>query len=541
MKRKLLLLAGFAALSLTGCATRGPLTLECERFGDYHAPIPRPPIIESIVSDANDPGGITIDASQLTSIYSDDAVGTFVKKMAPNLGLSFSTSNATLTDFGAADSPVTISGDILMLSGGGHWGAYGAGFLRAMHQKDADQFPKFEMVTGVSTGSLQSLFIAAAQSTGNYSYWLSELQQQYSPEKENEIVNRGGFFDALTKGSLAGLKPLRHRIETALCENLETASCSLIDALVPEKNTNMPPLVLVGFVHAKSGEIMMAPLNVIAMQELEREGRSEIENYRSAQQCLTSVLMASSAVPFQFQQVKVAAQAEENNDEENDTSLRSEAYLDGGVRQSVFIPFVEKFHKISSNANLFLSDIEESKIEEDSTTSGNKITIDDQRNIYVLRNGPTTVRPDSSPNKKADALTAALRSYSIIVNEVEVSSIAAIRLQHPTGNLFLTTADGYAGTPTDSNKEDNDLVQQSDLPNCRREHEAVGKRMFDPTFMKCLIKFGTAKGYRSNSSRWIKVAPIEFPKKPEAGDLKKCRGVDNATCSETTDTEGTRP
>jgi len=51
----------------------------------------------------------------------------------------------------------TPSIDILALSGGGDWGAYGAGFLRAWSQFPTDDpraMPEFDLITGISTGAL---------------------------------------------------------------------------------------------------------------------------------------------------------------------------------------------------------------------------------------------------------------------------------------------------------------------------------------------------------------------------------------------------
>lgn len=46
--------------------------------------------------------------------------------------------------------------DILMLSGGGQNGAYGAGFLKAWKGRSDGGMPDFDLVTGVSTGALQA-------------------------------------------------------------------------------------------------------------------------------------------------------------------------------------------------------------------------------------------------------------------------------------------------------------------------------------------------------------------------------------------------
>ncbi len=48
--------------------------------------------------------------------------------------------------------------DILVLSGGGQNGAYGAGFMRGWKTRPDAPMPTFDLVTGISTGSLQSPF-----------------------------------------------------------------------------------------------------------------------------------------------------------------------------------------------------------------------------------------------------------------------------------------------------------------------------------------------------------------------------------------------
>jgi len=48
--------------------------------------------------------------------------------------------------------------DILLLSGGGQSGAFGAGFLRGWRARAADPMPTFDLVTGISAGALQAPF-----------------------------------------------------------------------------------------------------------------------------------------------------------------------------------------------------------------------------------------------------------------------------------------------------------------------------------------------------------------------------------------------
>jgi len=46
--------------------------------------------------------------------------------------------------------------DVLMLSGGGQNGAFGVGFLRGWNARTVSPMPRFDLVTGISTGSLQA-------------------------------------------------------------------------------------------------------------------------------------------------------------------------------------------------------------------------------------------------------------------------------------------------------------------------------------------------------------------------------------------------
>jgi len=48
--------------------------------------------------------------------------------------------------------------DVLLLSGGGQHGAFGAGFLMGWSEREDDPMPEFDVVTGISTGALLSPF-----------------------------------------------------------------------------------------------------------------------------------------------------------------------------------------------------------------------------------------------------------------------------------------------------------------------------------------------------------------------------------------------
>lgn len=51
------------------------------------------------------------------------------------------------------------SADILLLSGGGQNGAYGAGFVRGWRERSGTPMPQFDLITAISTGALQAPFV----------------------------------------------------------------------------------------------------------------------------------------------------------------------------------------------------------------------------------------------------------------------------------------------------------------------------------------------------------------------------------------------
>lgn len=106
--------------------------------------------------------------------------------------------------------------------------------------------------------------------------------------------------------------------------------------------------------------------------------------------------------------------------------------------------------------------------------------------MYVLRNGPTTSVENTAVNSVEDAIEQAMRACELLVNELEVGSIASLRLANPYGPIFLSTADGSEnreflrpGAPEDSPRR----------PGCDKNGE-----MFDPEFMVCLQNFGVRRG-----------------------------------------------
>ena len=104
-------------------------------------------------------------------------------------------------------SAATSPPEYLVLSGGSQHGAFGAGFFYGM-----PSVPSYDVVTGVSTGSLQASTIKPGTSNPG------DLALAYSIAKEGDIVtpNKGGFLGGLAAGAMANFGPLRARLHAAL-------------------------------------------------------------------------------------------------------------------------------------------------------------------------------------------------------------------------------------------------------------------------------------------------------------------------------------
>ncbi len=95
--------------------------------------------------------------------------------------------------------------EILALSGGGADGAFGAGVLRGW--SESGHRPRFDIVTGVSTGALMSVFAFLGP---RYDDILEDL---YTRTNNSRIYRRKPLLAGLTGASMYDYTPLKHEIE----------------------------------------------------------------------------------------------------------------------------------------------------------------------------------------------------------------------------------------------------------------------------------------------------------------------------------------
>jgi hypothetical protein len=194
---------------------------------------------------------------------------------------------------------------MLALSAGGPYGAFGAGFLNGWSTQTAPGRARpaaFDVVTGVSAGALLATqaFLGPAEDEA--------LARQYTEIATADILRRRPLLAALFGDALFDTKPLRATLERSVTPALldRIAAATAVD---PE--TGLPTrflLVLAG--NIDSGRPRIFDLGAIAR---EREDPTRVERYVDA-------LMAPAAIPVAFPPVFVAG----------------DMHADGGTRLGLF-------------------------------------------------------------------------------------------------------------------------------------------------------------------------------------------------------------
>ncbi len=109
--------------------------------------------------------------------------------------------------------------DVLYLSGGGQHGAYGVGFMRGWKARSDEPMPTFDLVTGVSTGALQSSLALLGTAAA-----LDTLDQMYGRTALDGMPTIDPFFLLRPSGGVLDVTKFRSMIE-------RTTNRSLVEGL----------------------------------------------------------------------------------------------------------------------------------------------------------------------------------------------------------------------------------------------------------------------------------------------------------------------
>lgn len=195
----------------------------------------------------------------------------------------------------------TVGYDLLALSGGGSNGAFGAGLLCGW-TLNGDR-PDFQIVTGISTGSLLSSFAFAGPSFD------ARLHEAFTTIAKPQVYRRIPLIALPWSESLGRTDPLDHLIS-------HYADADLLRAVALQHRLGRR--LYVGTSHLDHKRLVMWDMGSIAAC-----------NHPGAPELYRRVLRASSSIPVLFSPVEFEVVA---NDRDH-----TEMHVDGGARAQVFM------------------------------------------------------------------------------------------------------------------------------------------------------------------------------------------------------------
>lgn len=323
----------------------------------------------------------------------------------------------------------------LVLSGGGQHGSFGSGFLKGMQK--SGKFHSYDIVTGVSTGALQSTFALLGDenspsdrilkasddfppaNSDQRRTNLDDLVAGYTITNEATLYNEKGTSGIIRGAAKGNLAPLSARLNTLItAETLKS---------VKQAYSNGRRL-FVALLNYESGNTEIVDMTALAARLLPDQS-----NFDLIKHCYNQVLIAASSEPIGAPPVVI------------DGKL----YFDAGLRYGVFLKrFLGDATAIADTVAPIRTDI--------------------------IVNGDLHVDPsDDLFEKKFSALDIAGRGRKILVNQVYRFSVSEVI--KPRGARHVVRFASIRPSETDKNRP-------------------APKATFDPKYMKNMIKLGEDRG-----------------------------------------------
>jgi len=360
--------------------------------------------------------------------------------------------------------------EVLMLSGGSQHGAFGSGLFRGL-----PKVPEYDVVTGVSTGALMStpLFLANQDAPKDRAYPsyvkadprlgspgqsnVSDLALAYAISQESDLLHvRGsGIGSALLSGSIATFEPLRRLLEALISEDT-------IRSVADEANKKKRKL-FVGVTNLDDGYGYAVDLTQLATEAVSSGSIS------TARQCYIDALLASASVPPGVGPIslKLKGQASPN------------LFMDGGARYGVF------FDQL-----------------------GGVVTADEPADVTLVVNGSlygeSWTDKQGQPVTKWSVLNLGFRAIDLLENQVYRLSVADQEewATRPGSSLKVAFISNEGLTKMPMSADDWKFNGETCADARRRDQQKSAPVEFYPSYMRCLIDYGQARG---SSDPWNKV------------------------------------
>jgi predicted acylesterase/phospholipase RssA len=282
---------------------------------------------------------------------------------------------------------------VLVLSGGGAWGAYGAGFLDGWAKRNqgiGDPWPSrpiFDVVTGVSTGALMAPFALLGSGAD------PKLQHAFRGVSGDDLFTSRSVIAFPWWNSLKDPNGLERQLRDAL----DDSTIEDLKAAAAQHRT-----IWVGAVNFDTGKFSQFNLSALARDLPLAEAKAQIVDH----------IMASAALPTFFPP----------------RFINGCMYMDGGVRENVF------FTRMRDAVG---------------TAGGTK---ENHADVYVIENGPIEVQKILTDNTLLDIAT---RGFSLAESQIQLNSLRNVydyAKEHGYG-FYWTSADDVVGDPQDAHAQ----------------------------------------------------------------------------------------
>lgn len=395
---------------------------------------------------------------------------------------------------------------LLLLSGGGQHGAFGAGLLLGMARANGDKLPPYDIVTGVSTGSIQSTFAFLANRsrqptarTTNYPAYmaansdlgrtgvsyLQDLALAYAVDSEAELLHvyRMKNLALATRGSFATMDPLRALLHRLITQDVLE---EVAQEYWPEGADRPQRLLLIGVTNEDDGFGYAINLTKIAYDAIARYKIDHDEKrLNAAREIYIESIIASSSVPPGVPAVTLPVPLWKN-----EHSVYRPQFIDGGARFGFF------FHQIG------IAELPASGADVDVIVNGNQ-------------NLGDWVNDRGKSDAKLSPIGIGLRAVDILTNQsyrasedtvvqwaaqakatVSIAYMSNIHLQDKVPSLL------HWRSPSQGNLTCKD-VQDEDIA-------TLHPLQFQPHYMRCLIEYGLYRAGSGNAWNFVGVPTAQL-------------------------------
>jgi predicted acylesterase/phospholipase RssA len=366
--------------------------------------------------------------------------------------------------------------EVLVLSGGSQHGLFGAGFFLGR-----PSIPTYRIVTGVSTGSLQStMFFLANQPVAPDRVYpedrgfdpaaipiqhsnLEDFAASSLVSSEASIlkVGSGGILGGLASGSVTSLEPLKARIYGLISPQ------TLVQ--IGEERTKGRSL-LVGVTDLDDGNGYAIDLTELASRVKPESAAAEVDTIRH---CYVDALIASSSVPLAAYPVSLNIQRVPTGE------VRTDLFVDGGARYGVFLKQVE-------------DSVQAANLARSSMPAAPPPT-----NVTLIVNGVMYVTPWTETNGRVDkwsALSLGFRSIDILENQVYRFSIDQVETAALAGGGLKMAFISNEGLPSGAEDPGQHSYKGRSCTDWSAEDDRARVAEFHPHYMACLLDYGKERG-----------------------------------------------